>query len=227
MIRVWVTRDEPPRGPLAAALREAGLEPVHEPAIERARCSDGRDELAQLTSNDWLVLTSAFTVECLALDAMNAPDTLDADRPPHVVVVGEATAKAARDRGLRVGDEMPAGSAKELFRRLRERITRGTVCFPRSSLATEPEAWADVIVISPVVYETVPRDFDRSVIERVDLAAVASPSAVRAIGRIDLPLASIGPTTTQAIRDLGMEPSVEAERASFSALARAISEMRR
>jgi uroporphyrinogen-III synthase len=81
-----------------------------------------------------------------------------------------------------------------------------------------------VTIISPMVYETSQRDFDRSILDRVHIAAVASPSAVRAIGRVDLPLASIGPTTSAAIHELGTKPAVEAATPSFDALARAIAE---
>lgn len=220
MTRVWVTRDESPDGPLGTALREAGLEPIHEPVIERTKQDDARDELNRLRSDDWLVLTSTFTVDCLT------PESIDVDYSPRVIAVGEETAAAARRSGWRV-DETTVGGAAELFDRLRERITQGTICYPRSSLAKPPEAWGCVSVISPVVYETTPRAFDRSVIERVDVAAVTSPSAVRAIGRVSLPLASIGPTTTKAIRELGMEAVVQADQPSFGALVRAIAKIGR
>jgi uroporphyrinogen-III synthase len=216
MIRVWVTRDEPRGGPLGAALREVGLEPVHEPVITRIRRSDARDELELLGEDDWLVLTSAFAVECLATDAINA------DRPPQVMAVGEMTAQAARDRGLFVHEVLDYGGTVELFDEVQRRMSRGIVCYPRSSLAVPPEPWGEVTVVAPVVYETLPRGFDRSILDRVDIVAVASPSAMRAIGRVDLPLASIGPTTTKAIRDLGMSPTVEASAPSFKVLARAV-----
>jgi uroporphyrinogen-III synthase len=54
------------------------------------------------------------------------------------------------------------------------------------------------------------------------MVALASPSAVKAIGRVNLPLASIGRVTSKAIRDLGLAPHVEADPPSFAALAGAI-----
>jgi len=217
VIRVWVTRDEPPGGPLGEALREAGLEPVHEPVITRQACSDAGEELSRLNCDDWLVLTSAFALKCLALECINR------DLPPHVAAVGDATATAAAARGLRV-DLTANGGADALFALLRQRVTRGSVCYPRSSLADIPESWGDVTVSSPAVYETLPRDFDRAVMMRVNIAAMTSPSAVNVVGRVDLPMASIGPATTATIRAFGMEPQVEASSPSFDLLARAIAE---
>ena len=53
---------------------------------------------------------------------------------------------------------------------------------------------------------------------------MASPSAVRAIGAVALRFASIGPTTTAALRELDLEPWVEAPQPTFSALARVIAD---
>ena len=59
-------------------------------------------------------------------------------------------------------------------------------------------------------------------IEAVDLVAVVSASAVVAIGPIDRPFASIGPSTSAALRGIGMEPVVESAERSFDSLAQAI-----
>ena len=59
------------------------------------------------------------------------------------------------------------------------------------------------------------------------VVAVASPSAARAVGRVDLPFASIGPTTTGALRELDVEPWAEACEPTFTALAQAIAERAR
>ena len=60
------------------------------------------------------------------------------------------------------------------------------------------------------------------VIERVEVVSVASPSAVEAAGPVDLPFASVGPTTSAALRKSGREPWLEAPTPSFDALASAI-----
>ena len=209
-MRVWVTRDEKPDGPLSVALRAAGLTPVLEPVITRRVIDGAAKEIARLGSEDWLVLTSAYAVE--AVPVVSA----------RVAVVGEATGRAARAKGFRVEFVSSVHGAASLFAGLRKRCDGGRVCYPRSSLATVPEAWADVEIISPVLYETCPRAFDRGVLDDIDVISVASPSAVQAIGRIDAPYASIGPTTSAALREIGVEAWVEAVRRTFESLANEI-----
>ena len=212
--RIWVTRDETPDGPLGRALGDAGLEPVCEPVISRRPTSDAREELSILTGADWLVITSAFAANCLA--------DLPA-KPPRIAAVGPATAGAIRARGGKVDLETRRGG-EALWAALRERTDRGVICYPRSSLASPPEAWGDVLIVSPAVYESEPRDFDPSVVGRIDWIAVTSPSAVRIIGPRDAPFASIGPATTAALRELGIMPRIEAARPTFEDLARGLAD---
>ena len=214
-MKIWVTRDEEPGGPLSSAMEAAGLEPVLEPVIMRRVLTDAGNEIGSLGPADWLVLTSVYAIEAVAADAA---------RVPRVAVVGESSREKAEELGLRVELVSAEGSGRDLFERLSE-LARGVkVCYPRSSLAAPPDLPEDVELVSPVLYETISRDFRRAILNEVDAAAVASPSAVRAIGRTDLPLASIGPSTSAAIRELGMEPWLEAPKASFDALAQLIAD---
>jgi uroporphyrinogen-III synthase len=215
MMRVWVTRDEDGDGSLSQALRAAGLQPILEPVIERRVLHDAQAEITRLGPDDWLVLTSVFAIEAIDVDAA---------RVPRVAVVGEASRKAAEARGFRVELVSEKGDATSLFAELENRARGCVVCYPRSSQASPPELPGDIELRSPVLYETVSRAFRRSIVDDVDVVAVASPSAVRSIGRIDLPLASIGGTTSAAIRALGMHPWVEAAQPGFEALAGAIAD---
>ncbi|MBN2563776.1 MAG: uroporphyrinogen-III synthase [Phycisphaerae bacterium] len=215
-MKVWVTRDEPPDGPLSTALRGAGLDVVLEPVIEKRVVGDPSEAIRRLGPNDWLVLTSPYAIE--AVVALVG----DAARIPRVAVVAEPSRRAAEDRGLRVELVGPGGTGKSLFRELRAEATRGKVCYPRSSLAAVPEPWPGVELDCPVLYETCTRAFSPDVVTQVDVLSVASPSAVRAVGPLDLPFASIGPTTSAAIREIGREPWVESPSPSFESLASAI-----
>ena len=212
-MRVWVTREETIDGPLCTALRAAGLEPVLEPALERRVITDAADEISRLGPDDWLVLTSPYAINAVAADPA---------RVPRVAVVAESSRDAARARGFRVELVSPDGTGKGLFGKLRAKVKGGKVCYPRSALVTPPDAWAEVELLSPVLYETVPRPFNRGVVESVDVVSVASASAVDAIGKLDRPYASIGPSTSKALRSLGIEPWVEAPLRSFDSLAAAI-----
>lgn len=210
---VWVTRDESRDGPLSAALRGCGLDVVLEPVLERRVRSEALEAIKRLGPDDWLVLTSPYAIEAAAGDAA---------RVPRVAVVAESSRKAALAKGMRVELVGSGGDGASLFAELRSRVTGGKVCYPRSSQALPRDPWPGVEWLSPVLYETAARAFDRTVVERVDVAGVASPSAVHAIGKVELRYASIGPTTSAAIRAIGREPWVEAPRPEFEALATAI-----
>ena len=213
-MKVWVTRDEPPQGPLSRALRGAGLEVVHEPVIARSVLTDAHDEIAALTPSDWLVLTSVLAIEAVAPDVATVPQ---------VAVLGDSSRRAAQGRGFRVV-MVSAGDASSLFDELFIRAPRATICYPRSSQAKVPDVPRGVNFVSPVLYETVALTFRRSVLEDAELVAVTSPSAVRAVGPVDLPFASIGPTTSAALREIGANPWIEAPQPSFESLARAIAD---
>ena len=213
---VWVTRDEPNDGPLSIALRKLGLEVVLEPVIERKVVASPAELLAGLTGDDWLVLTSPFAIEAVAAEP--------AACVPHVAVVGESSGKLAAAAGLRVDLVGADGHGETLYAELRQRVTTGVVCYPRSAKAKPLEPWPDVEVRCPILYDTLPRAFDRSVAQRATIAAVASPSAVKALGDIDIPLASIGRATTAAIRSAGREPVVEPDYPTFENLAQAVAD---
>jgi len=215
-MRVWVTRDEPPDGPLSTALHEKHLTPVLEPVIQRRLAIQPADALGSLSLDDWLILTSPYAIEAF--------ERCDAARVPRVGVVGEPSARLARSLGLRVELISPDGHGAGLFEELRRVATSGVVCYPRSSRVKIPPAWPGIELRAPVLYETIPRAFDQHVVDRVDVVAVASPSAVQAIGQVDRPFASIGRATSAAIRTLGLKPWVEADPPSFSALAAAIAD---
>lgn len=214
-MKVWVTRDEPADGPLSTALRAAGLEVVNEPVITRWVVSDCRDEIESLSEGDWLVLTSAF-----ALKAVHQPGKVVFK----VAVLGAATKQAAEDAGWIVEYVSEGGDATSLFTELAPHAASRTICYPRSSQAKPPLLPADITLLCPVAYETAPREYRTELADEVDVIAVASPSAVRAIGKVDKPFASIGPTTSAALRELGIEPWVEAPEKSFPSLTRAIVE---
>lgn len=212
-MRVWVTRDETAGGPLSTALRDAGLSVVLEPVVERRVLDDAGRVVESLGPDDWLVLTSVFAIDAVVGEP---------SRVPRLAVVGDASRDAALARGMRVELVARDTTGKALFAELRELVHRGTVCYPRSSLAAPPDPWPGVRVVSPVLYETIPRAYDPTTVEHADVVAITSPSVVDALGDVDLPFASIGPTTSGALRGRGVEPWVEAAERSFESLAAAI-----
>lgn len=215
MTRVWVTRDEPADGPLSTALRAAQLETVSEPVVERRVVANLSPLLATLGPGDWLVLGSAFAISAIPAGLVRC----------RVAVVGEASRALAEARGLRVSLVSPDQTGRGLWRALRDLVAPGgTICYPRSSLAPPPQPWAGVELIAPVLYETVERAVVAERLTGVRVAVIASPSAAGPAVSIapTLSFASIGPTTTEALRRLGVEPWVQATSPSFDSLARAI-----
>ena len=214
-INVWVTRDEQFQGPLSRALARFGLNPIVEPVITRTPTTDTAQTLASLAPDDWLIFTSAFAVDCL-------PDA--APRRVHLAAVGPMTAQAARNAGFKPDIVTPRRNRDDLLRRLRPLAKNCVVCYPRSNRARPIDPWPGVEIRCPVVYTITPRPFDRRVLDRIDIVAVTSPSAVQAIGPIDRPFASIGSTTSNALRRIGITPAVQPDEPSFDDLARAIAE---
>ena len=221
MQRVWVTRDEKADGPLCSALQASHLTPVLEPVLERKVVADIATELQSLGVDDWLVLTSVFAIE-------NMPSELASI--PQLAVVGEASKAAAEARGFRVKLVSTEGTGLSLFEELRKRAAGKCVVYPRSALAkipTDLNAFANFS--APILYETNHRHFSATVVQQVDVISVTSASAVRALDQqirlapLELPIASIGVTTTAAVEECGGTVWVQPMSASFAELARAIS----
>lgn len=216
-MRVWVTRDEPSDGPLCSALKQAQLQVLHEPVLQRNILTDARSEIAQLTLDDWLVLTSTFAINTVAVDVA---------RVPKVAVVGQSSRDTALSRGFHVELVSSDGTANSLFDELFNISAGSTICYPRSSLAVSPDAPDNITMTSPVLYETHRREYRKDILNEADVAAVTSASAVYAVGPIDMRFASIGVSTSSALREIGIEPWVEAAEPNFNALARAIADQR-
>ncbi len=225
--RVIVTRDESDDGPLATALRAAGLEPVVIPVI-RCIASNSARAAADLEGYDWAIWTSAAAVRTVA----------PAPGPAKHASVGPRTTAALAEYGVRAAIEGTRGGA-ELAERCALEIPAGSrVVYPRSERAgtdlTETLRNAGLSVDDPVAYRIEPlhppdlhKEFDAG----VGAVAFASPSAVEAFaenlgndaGRVsDSLVASIGPTTTRALTARLRSPDVVAAEPTFESLADAI-----
>ena len=103
--RVLVTRASHQSGKLSDGLRALGAEPVEVPVLEiRPPAGHQAIDLAlrRLDSYDWLILTSANTVRVLAERAIELGLPFAPKGKLKVAAIGEATADAARKRGLPV-----------------------------------------------------------------------------------------------------------------------------
>jgi uroporphyrinogen-III synthase len=247
--RVVVTQGEGAQGSLAAALIARGAEVLALPAIAIEPPSDLAPldtALAQLDGFDWIVFTSRHAVEAVcARPAWRA--AREATLPVlRIAAVGRATARSLQDQGVTV-DVLPSEAGG---RALAEAIaaaggSKGArILWPRSEIAIRelPEALeqAGATIVEPVAYRTVVPEGGAAgaviaALEQggIDAVAFLSPSSARnlpaLLGRPDLTwlahraaVASIGPSTSAALHELGAPPRVESSRRTAEDLAESL-----
>jgi uroporphyrinogen-III synthase len=195
-MRVVVTRPREQAEPLAEALRAQGFEPVLCPLIETQPIEDGPIDV---DGYDWIVVTSTNGAVELA--------RRQTGRLGKVAAVGEPTAAALSERGIRV-DFVPTDASQEgLLAELPQPVGRalfvgaeGARTLLAERLPAEFRAVYRTIELTPSVPEG-------------DLVLLASPSAARAWARLGspLPAISIGPQTTAAARAAGLDVVAEAK----------------
>ncbi len=235
--RVLVTRAAHQAGMLSEGLRALGAEPVEVPVLEirpPASFEPLDAALRQLDSYDWLILTSANAVRVLAERAAALEIELEQPARMQVAAIGAATASEARKAGLQVAFVPQAYVAESLIEGLLQSIqnrpSRQKILLARAAVARDviPDALravgAQVDVVDAyrnVLPEAAPEQLRRAVAEALDAATFTSSSsaihlaeAARAAGVAwpfaAVPAVSIGPVTSQTLRELGWPPAVEA-----------------
>jgi len=224
--RIVVTRTRTQASSLSAALREAGAEVLEIPTlrIEPLPLS-GENETACREFGirfDWLVFTSPNAVEHFFAPFLAVTGDLRALGPVKIAVVGPGTAAKVRALGLAMAKQPATFTAEALAAAFTEEETRGCrFCLPRGDLAEA--ALPDRLralggnVEEWTVYRTVPETADRTgarqryLEEGADWITFASSSAAENWHRLGLvpanglkpKVASIGPVTSRALKDLG------------------------
>jgi uroporphyrinogen-III synthase/uroporphyrinogen III methyltransferase/synthase len=242
---VVVTRAGGGPDALAERLRELGAAVRELPAISFAPPADPRPldaALHGLAGFEWVLFASATAVDRVLDRLLELGLPAEALAGRSLAAVGPATAARLRSR-LREPELVPADATGELLARELAPAVRGRrVLVPRPAegrpeLVEGLEA-AGASVSAVEAYRTVPAAPERLAclggwIRGREVAAVAfaSPSAVRAVADAlgadlevlgDVLLAAIGPTTAQALQDLGLTPGAVAERHTGRDLAEAI-----
>jgi uroporphyrinogen III methyltransferase / synthase len=211
-VSVAVTRARAQASGLAARLRELGASVVEAPAI-RVRSLDVA--LPDLGRYDLVCVTSPNGVEELFGRLGDARALAGVT----VAAIGPGTARALKERGI-VADVVPSRAVAEgLVEALADvDVRRALVVRAREGRDVLPDALrargASVDVVA--LYETVAEAVDPAAVCGVDYVTFTSASTVRffldAVGRLDGPrVVSIGPATTAALREAGLEPHVEAD----------------
>jgi uroporphyrinogen-III synthase/uroporphyrinogen III methyltransferase/synthase len=231
--RILVTRGASQAPKLSDDLRALGALPVEVPVLEI--CPPESYEpldtaLRNLGEYDWLIFTSSNSVHVFG----ERSASLGIVAPPRglqVATIGAATAQAARDAGLAVSLVPDAYVAEGLVTALQNQIAGKRVLLARAAVARDviPDALrlagASVAVVDAyqnVMPEAAPHQLRHAYARGLDAATFTSSSSVTHLahaaraGGVPFPLKgvraiSIGPITTQTLRQLNWPPAAEAD----------------
>jgi uroporphyrinogen-III synthase len=243
-VRVLVTRPE--RGSaLAAPLREQGASVRELPATrhERLDATPLREALLWLDQYEWVVFTSANAVRFFWEELRAAGRDARALAGSKLAAVGPATNDALLARGLAVDVQAGRFVAEGVLAALEERddvvgarVLYVTADGARPTLRDGLEALGAEVEEIPLYRSIADRAAAeplREAVEagEVDLVTLTSASTVRAfveaVGAAAaraVPVASIGPVTSEAARAAGLDVVVEADEATMDGLVAAIVE---
>lgn len=240
-IRILITRSRSQNSGLAAGLEVLGAIPILIPTIEIVppESYDPLDTvLAEIESFDWLLFTSANAVEIF--EQRRNPSLT----PRKIAVIGPATAHAVQEIGLKVDLVPPRFVAESLAEAIMPEVFGKRVLLIRATEARDilPEALAAAgaeVTIAPAYSTQIPLD-SVATVQRLFSAteelpdAITFTSASTARNLIDLlhaanltmptgiALVSIGPITSQALRELGSAPTIEATEPTIPSLIEAL-----
>jgi uroporphyrinogen-III synthase/uroporphyrinogen III methyltransferase/synthase len=243
--RILVTRAAHQAGKLSDALRELGANPVEVPVLEIQPPGDlGPLEKAirRFDTYDWVILTSANAVKAVVECSAAMGVAFDQAALPQVAAVGAATAGAARNAGLSVALVPENYVAESLVEAIAGQVLGKRILIARAAIARDviPDALraagAIVNVVDAyrsVVPETAPELLRAALELGIDAVTFTSSSSVTHLDEaanaagIAFPFAgvaaiSIGPITSQTLREYGWEPAAEAKPSDIPGLVSAL-----
>jgi uroporphyrinogen-III synthase len=239
--RILITRPKTQGGRLQELLRGYGAEVLWVPAIETIALppdDEAKALLLGLGRFDWVAFTSENSLKYFL--QLLAAEGLALSRRTRVASVGAATSRACQEAGLVVHAQPAVFTGADLGRLLAGEYRPGRLLLPRGTAGREDLAqilgqagWA---VETLTCYHTRPAPIAPQEIwkleQGLDAALFASPSAVKAlwealseIGRDALRkavLLPIGPSTAEALRDLGLTPAAPPKETTSNGLVAAL-----
>lgn len=203
-MRIVVTRPAGQETELVARLRELGHEVAHRPLIALEPLGDGPIDVQRY---DWVVVTSPNGARELLRRARG--------RLPRTAAIGAATAQALGGADLVPQVSTQEGLLAELPR------PAGAVLVAAAEGARRllvDELGADFVPL----YRTV--ELAAELPAGTELVVVTSASQARALRRLgtDAPVISIGPETSRAAREAGLEVAAEAASQDVAGLLAAV-----
>jgi len=231
--RILVTRGASQAPRLSDGLRELGAIPIEVPLIEIVppESYDPLDSaLGDLGQYDWLIVTSSNTVRVLAERALLVGISLAKFAPQNLAAVGTATEKAAREAGLSVSFTPKEYVAESLVEELKGKIAGKRLLLARAAIARDviPDALraagATVDIVDAyrnVLPAEAPQQLRHAYARGLDAVTFTSSSSVTHLAEAAegcglpfpfpyIPAISIGPITSQTLRDLKWPPAAEA-----------------
>jgi uroporphyrinogen III methyltransferase/synthase len=244
--RILITRAAAQAKALSQPLEALGAEAIICPTIEIVPAENAAEleaALAELAEVDILILSSVNAVGFFFsfLDKMGlGPDSL---QKVQVIAVGPKTARAIEAHGLAV-DSMPEDfRAEGILDLIRDGVAGKLVLYPRAGLARDilPTRLTEsgARVLAPVAYSSVcpgeaPEKLKQALQNGLDLITFTASSTVRNFIQLispewleaarQIPVASIGPLTSQTAREHGLQVAVEPEDATLEAMVEAIAD---
>lgn len=247
--RILTTRASKQSGGLAKPLRELGAEVIEIPTIQINPPSSYKpldSALKKISDYDWLILTSVNGVEAVFERLKKLKMPVSSLKHLQIAAIGPATKKAIEAQGLNVTVTPEKYIAESVVEALRGKTEGKRVLLARAKVARDvlPNELKTAGVKLDVVeaYETrVPAgaknklqkvfaDHDR----RPDVVTFTSSSTasnfLNLVGSDRAPvlreiwLASIGPVTSNTLRQAGFPPTIEAREYTMDGLVRAIVE---
>jgi uroporphyrinogen III methyltransferase/synthase len=241
--RIVVTRATQQAAILSEKLREVGADVIEMPAtqIERLDLDPLRGAIDSISDYQWLVFTSQNAVAIFWEQLLGRGKDSRALAGLKIAAVGPATAGALLEHGIAVDVIPQRFVAEELLEMLRDRddVAGSEALYVTAEGARDllpaglREMGATVTILD--IYRSIPDGLGAETLARaieagrVDLATFTSGSAVRgyieAVGdelALKVPAASIGPQTSEALREAGIEVKVEAEESTIDGLVAAV-----
>ncbi len=250
-LRVLVGRARHQASALSADLRKLGAEVLEIPFIEirKPRSFQPLDAaLKNLPSYDWLILTSVNGVDAMWDRLPKLRLTKKSLMQLKIAAIGPATKKAIEKRSIRVDVVPEEYVAESVVKSLRKQVKGKRILLVRAKVARDliprelrkAGAYVDVVeayeTVVPVSSRTRLRAALKSQDKRPDVITFTSSSTAKnflnllASGRSrkrppqleGITLASIGPVTSETLRELKLGVDIEAKQYTISGLIEAI-----
>lgn len=243
--RVLVTRAAHQAGRLSDALRALGAVPVEVPVLEIRPPQSFAEldrALGRLATYNWLILTSANTVRALRERAATLGLVLGGRDGLKVAAIGKSTATSATEAGFKVTFVPESYVAESLIDGLFGRAPGDRVLLARAETARDviPDALraagVEVDVVDAyrnVLPEGAPARLRGALEQGIHAVTFTSSSSVTHLAEaakaagVNFPFTgvaaiSIGPVTSQTLREAGWEPVAEADPSDIPGLIEAL-----